>query len=89
MTEQNTTAVSEILESYKAIQVAATERHAMLTEELSALEDVFPSLRSSNVSRVNRSHQRSPEARARQSAHMKARWAATKANGAVHEHSLS
>jgi hypothetical protein len=85
MSEPMTTPTNEIVESFKAIQVAAVERYAALDREMRELEMAFPSLRHQptegvriRVGKGNRAP-RTPEQRARYSERSKAMWARRRA----------
>lgn len=82
-----TTPISDIVESLRAIKVAASERVTALRDELRELEAAFPDLAVAAPSprigaQRRRRAPRSAEARAATSVRMKAAWAKRKANGA-------
>lgn len=84
MTEM--TSKNEILESLRAIKVAASERHAALKNEMAELEAAFPELaprRLAPIATAKRTYSLSPGVRASKSAKMKAHWAARRENGAT------
>ena len=82
---ETTTPTNEIVESYKAIQVAAVERYAALDREMRELEMAFPQLRHQptdgvrgRVGKGNRA-QRTPEQRERQAQASRDMWARRRA----------
>jgi hypothetical protein len=74
-----TTPTSEIVESYRAISVAAAERHAALLKEAQELEMAFPSLRRMALVGTNGAVDRrkawTPERRAAHAERMRQQWA--------------
>jgi hypothetical protein len=73
------TAQSEILQSLRAIQVAAAERRSALLAEVAELEAAFPTL--VKAERRTGSRAWSAESRQRMSDAMRQRWATARANG--------
>lgn len=78
-----TTSIGEIAESYRAIKVAATERHSALRAEMRELEQMFPGIgsgeRPHGILDGRGRSPRSAEAREKASAAMRAAWARRRA----------
>lgn len=80
-----TTPLNEILESYRAIRVAAVDRRAALVREIAELDAAFPGIGESGETgaetRGRRASNWSEAQRAAHSQRMRDRWASARANG--------
>lgn len=75
MSNQDQTPMSDIMESYRAIQAAARDRHAALAQEMRELEAICGPVVTTRNARSGNRRPRTEAERQAASAAMSARWA--------------